>query len=226
VKRGLRTSVVVVVVVSAAVTTAVLRSRSAHVATDVARAHNEATTTTPSWNPDVNRMAVVTTVEKVLGSDVGSCGGATEAGGGFINHLSGAEGEAKGQPLPSEIDPSVAFVEIDGLRLTNSNRKLWGRGDGDATTNAVDPNQPDIENPYMKSIHLELSRHWGTIRLLDGTIQGPFLHPYPAQTVWPPAGALVDVQGFVRWDAAHVSERGHSCSGWELHPVSTWRLHQ
>src|SRR5215213_1270889 len=107
---------------------------------DEGNAEPQATTTTVSWNPDVNRLAVVTTVEQILGDQVGSCGGATERGGGFINHLTGTEGEIQGQPIPAEVDPNIAFVEIDGLKLTATNRKPWADGDdGDATTNAIDP---------------------------------------------------------------------------------------
>jgi hypothetical protein len=182
--------------------------------------------TRPSWNPDVHRRAVLTSIERVIGNQVGTCGGGTWEGGGFANHLNGSEGADAGQPIPTEIAPSTAFVELDGIRLEGSNRQAWGAGDdGDATTNASDPGRPDIKSIYMKGIHLELSRQWGTIELPSGKIRGPFLHPYRRQTVWPSPGTLVDVQGFVRWDHAHVEEAGHYCSGWEIHPVSAWRLH-
>jgi hypothetical protein len=174
----------------------------------------------------VNRTPVITTIPFIIGSQVGSCGGANEAGGGFPNHLKGTEGSVPGQPIPSEIPSSIAFVQVNGVRLESTGRKLWGAGDGDATTNASDPGRADIGNIYMKGIHLEVSRQWGPIRLADGSIRGPFLKPYPAQTVWPPAGTLVDVQGFVRWDALHTLSTFHYCSGWEIHPVSAWRLHQ
>jgi hypothetical protein len=182
--------------------------------------------TTSSWNPHVTRTPVLTTVEHVIGSQVASCGGASEPGGGFPNHLKGTEGATPGQPIPSEIPANAAFVEIDGLRLESTNRKPWGSGsDGDATTNATDPNRADISSTYMKGIHLEVSRHWGTISTPSGIV-GPFLSPYPEQTEWPAPGTLVDVQGFVRWDALHVLSTSHYCSGWELHPVSAWRLHR
>jgi hypothetical protein len=181
---------------------------------------------TMSWNPNVKRTPQVTTIPFIIGNKVGSCGGATEAGGGFPNHLKGTEGAAPGQPIPSEIPSSIAFVQINGVRLEGTNRKLWGVGDGDATTNSSDPNRPDIGNIFMKGIHLELSRYWGTIQRSDGSIQGPFLDPYPGQTVWPAPGRLVDVQGFVRWDALHTTANGHYCSGWEIHPVSAWRRHR
>jgi hypothetical protein len=179
-----------------------------------------------SWNPYVNRTPVITTIPFIIGNQVGSCGGASEEGGGFPNYLDGTEGLTPGQPIPSEIPSDMAFVQVNGVRLESTNRKLWGVGDGDATTNSSDPDRTDISNIFMKGIHLELSRRWGTIRLSDGTIQGPFLDPYPGQTVWPAPGTLVDVQGFVRWDALHDTSTGHYCSGWEIHPVSAWRLHQ
>ena len=182
--------------------------------------------TRPSWNPDVHRRAVLASIERVIGNQVGTCGGATEEGGGFPNHLNGSEGAAPGQPLPTEIPASTAFVELDGIRLEGSNRQAWGGGiDGDATTNASDPRRADIKSTDMKGIHLELSRYWGTVKLPSGKIRRPFLHPYPQQTVWPPPGTLVDVQGFIRWDRDHTEEAGHYCSGWEIHPVSAWRLH-
>jgi hypothetical protein len=180
-----------------------------------------------SWNPHVDRTPVVTTIPFIIGNQLASCGGASEDGGGFPNHLDGTEGAAQGQPIPSEIPSDIAFVQVNGVRLEGTNRKPWGGGsDGDATTNSSDPDRPDISNIFMKGIHLELSRHWGTIELADGSIQGPFLDPYPAQTVWPAPGTLVDVQGFVRWDALHDTANGHYCSGWEIHPVSAWRLHR
>jgi hypothetical protein len=181
--------------------------------------------TTSSWNPYVTRTPVLATVEHVIGSQAASCGGASEAGGGFPNHLKGTEGATPGQPLPSEIPANAAFVEIDGLRIESTGRKPWGSGDGDATTNATDPTRSDISSTYMKGIHLEVSRYWGT-RSTPSGIAGPFLSPYPGQTVWPAPGTLVDVQGFVRWDALHVLSTSHYCSGWELHPVSAWRLHR
>jgi len=85
-----------------------------------------------------------------------------------------------------------------------------GINDGDGVDSLVDPRAG-------VSLHSEISRAWGTIEMPDGSIRGPFLDPYPAQTVWPPAGTHLDVQGFVRWDVHN--------GWWELHPVSAWRIH-
>jgi PKD repeat protein len=37
---------------------------------------------------------------------------------------------------------------------------------------------------------------------------------------------LIDFQGFVYWDNNNVNSAGHSFSGWELHPLTGWRIHQ
>jgi hypothetical protein len=36
--------------------------------------------------------------------------------------------------------------------------------------------------------------------------------------------SLIDVQGFVSWDPDHLTESDHSFSGWELHPLTAWRI--
>src|SRR5207245_7825788 len=36
--------------------------------------------------------------------------------------------------------------------------------------------------------------------------------------------SLIDIQGFVFWDADHVNESYHNCAGWEIHPVTAWRI--
>jgi hypothetical protein len=163
--------------------------------------------TTGSWNPYVNGWSVVqTTVAELEGNG-------TEAGGGFPNHLTDdyPKSLTPGQPIPSEIPSSAALVEIDNLTTTPITQPYGaGIGDGDGVDNLVDP-------ATGLKLHSEISREWGTIKLADGTIRGPFLDPYPAQTVWPAAGTHIDVQGFVSWD-------DHN-GWWELHPVSAWRIH-
>ena len=36
----------------------------------------------------------------------------------------------------------------------------------------------------------------------------------------------LDVQGFVYWDPNHLSEQSHEFSGWEIHPLTAWRVHR
>lgn len=162
---------------------------------------------TKSWNPYVTRWPVVrTTVAQLEGNG-------TEAGGGFPHHLGDhyPQSLVPGQPIPSEIPGSATLVEIDNLTTTPVDQPFRsGIGDGDGVDNLVDP------NTGLK-LHAEISSAWGTIKMPDGKIRGPFLDPYPAQGIWPAAGTHVDVQGFVRWD-------DHN-GWWELHPVTAWRLH-
>jgi hypothetical protein len=168
---------------------------------------DNATATAGSWNPHVTRWVVKpTTIAFLEGNE-------TESGGGFPNHLTDfyPKSLTPGQPIPSEIPDGVALVEIDDIETTPVSQPFGGGiGDGDGVDNLVDPRNG-------LRLHAEISREWGTIRMPDGSIRGPFLYPYPAQTVWPAAGKRIDVQGFVRWDTHN--------SWWELHPVSSWRIH-
>lgn len=53
-----------------------------------------------------------------------------------------------------------------------------------------------------------------------------------------PLHTPIDIQGYIYWDIPHVSEGvplnsapsgyvlGHYETGWEIHPVSAWRLHR
>lgn len=181
----------------------VLASNSASASVD----NSSPTSGTGSWNPYVTAWSVVpTTIADLKGNG-------TEAGGGFPNHLTDdyPKSLTPGQPIPSEIPSSVALVEIDDVTTTPISQPFGaGVGDGDGVDNLVDP-RSGLE------LHAEISRAWGTIQLSDGSIRGPFLDPYPAQTVWPAAGTHIDVQGFVRWD-------DHN-GWWELHPVTAWRIH-
>jgi hypothetical protein len=188
-------------------------SNGKELASNIATASVDNSTTTGgggfgSWNPYVTRWPVVQTTVAQLEGD------GTEAGGGFPNHLTDdyPKSVTPGQPIPSEIPSSAALVEIDNLTTTPVDQPFGvaGVGDGDGVDNLVDPGTG-------QKLHAEISREWGTIKLGDGTIRGPFLEPYPAQTVWPAAGTHIDVQGFVRWD-------DHN-GWWELHPVSAWRVH-
>ena len=38
--------------------------------------------------------------------------------------------------------------------------------------------------------------------------------------------ATYDIQGFVFWDPSWLNQSWHSFSGWELHPLTAWRIHQ
>src|SRR3989454_941385 len=40
------------------------------------------------------------------------------------------------------------------------------------------------------------------------------------------SSSVIDVQGFVYWDADNTNQQWHSFSGWEIHAVTGWRFHQ
>jgi hypothetical protein len=62
---------------------------------------------------------------------------------------------------------------------------------------------------YLHKIHVEIDMYWNASKTAPRMI---------------PTGTLIDVQGFVYWDPNHVTDAGHSYSGWELHPFTAWRI--
>jgi hypothetical protein len=159
-----------------------------------------------SWNPHVACKAVKTTLPALLGAQVSALGGALEAGGAFQPHLRGDTQRHLPQP-PCILGTEPTFVQIDGLVVGRD----WGKSsDGDYTGTLADPGAPSITNAFMKAIHTEIDGTWVKAGVAPA-------HP-------PAAGTKIDVQGFVYWDPGHVGERFHNFSGWEIHPLSAWRL--
>jgi hypothetical protein len=143
----------------------------------------------------------------VLGSNVGLGGGAIESGGAFQPHLRGNAQRHLLNP-PCTLGDEPTFVEIDGLVVGMDWEQV--RTDGDYTGTLADPSRSDIKNAYMKAIHAEIDGKWSRA----GVAPPPL----------PPPGTTVDVQGFVYWDPGHAHELFHNFSGWELHPLSAWRI--
>jgi hypothetical protein len=141
----------------------------------------------------------------VIGSRRSPLGGATEPGGVLQPHLTGASRRALDLPCLTR-GATPTFVEIHGVQITADS---GSPPDGDRVFNVTDPRRLDLSEP-MRSMHLEI----------EGTWRAAGVAP---STVIPPLGSLVDVQGFVYWDAEHTDEQWHSFSGWELHPLAAWR---
>jgi hypothetical protein len=163
-------------------------------------------TSLTSWSAHTRCKPVRTTIPELLGSQEGPEHGATEAGGRFQPHL---RGEAQQHLLnpPCKVGNTPTFVEIDDVFISRAPNRS---GDGDDSTNVTQANRPDITNPYLKMLHIEI----------DGT----WIRANVAPPLWPTAlGTRLDVQGFVFWDPAHVHDAWHGYSGWELHPVAAWR---
>jgi hypothetical protein len=162
-------------------------------------------TTLTSWSPHVHCTPVRTTIPEILGSEENPQHGATEVGGRFQPHLRGGGQQHLLDP-PCEIGGTPTFVEVDDVIITRAPNRS---SDGDDSTNLTQADRPDISNPYMKTLHVEIDGTW-----ISADVAPP---------LWPTElGTRIDVQGFVFWDPAHVNDAWHQYSGWELHPIAAW----
>jgi hypothetical protein len=170
-------------------------------------AHFEPAPPLSSWSPHTSCTATLTTLPTLLGAKAGPYRGALESGGAFQPHLRGNAQRHLLDP-PCSLGNESTFVQINGLVVGPD----WERvlSDGDYTGTLADPARPDIKNVYMKAIHAEIDATWSRANV--------------APPVLPPPGTKIDVQGFVYWDPGHERERFHNFSGWELHPLSAWRI--
>ncbi len=141
----------------------------------------------------------------------------------------------------------AAFVEIDGLGRGpvsyNDCRTSYDMVNGgsslppghwcDSSQNLFDPSMvPSYSGSCTSAadptcwgrIHTEFDGDWlaagycGTGTVCDN-------NTLAQQTTSGSATTLIDVQGYVFWDAFHTNETWHSFSGWELHPLTAWRIH-
>jgi len=136
------------------------------------------------------------------------------------------------------------FVEIDGVKrggITNEDCTSTfdavngGTSNGgsycDSTFNSYDPTiVPNYSTSCSSStdptcygrIHSEIDHDWkaaqycGPSTTCDDAALG-------SQTT---SSTLIDFQGFIYWDPGNLNQQWHSFSGWEIHPLTAWRLHQ
>jgi hypothetical protein len=96
------------------------------------------------------------------------------------------------------------------MTLTISNPAYWANG-----------NQP---TPGIHRMHVEIDRGWQAyaVDTQDPSWDAVNGHVTLRNLAY---GTLIDLQGFVYWDPAHLTEAFHNYSGFELHPVTAWRLH-
>lgn len=162
-------------------------------------------------------VPVVTTIANVLGNQTNSQGGATFAGGGF----------RPGIPFKRDTAPqclvknNATLVEIRNVVMITPPKiedcALYPNGNFcDTTFNLADPayvNSSTCPLCYLHRIHIEIDQSWES-----------------AGTAWPNpnftkiGSSLINVQGFVYWDPDHLDAQWHSYSGWELHPLVSWKL--
>ncbi len=165
----------------------------------------------PSWNPAVTCTALLTSIEGVIGSQPNANGGATYGGGGFTP---GIPNKRSTSP-PCTVNGNTTFVEIHGIQMLTTTYTIedcaqYPNGNFcDTTFNARDPKCTNSD-VYLCQMHMEIDQAWKSAGIAP---QNP-----------PVTTQLLDVQGFVFWDDRHLNNSWHSFSGWEIHPISAWRL--
>jgi PKD repeat protein len=138
------------------------------------------------------------------------------------------------------------FVEIDNVKRasavfedsstsydpTNGGGSYGGAIVNDFTFNIYDPAVVSNYGTSCKSasdptcygrIHLEIDRDWQAAKYCGS---GTSCDPSTLSSQTTSGVTLIDFQGFVYWDNNNVNSAGHSFSGWELHPLTGWRIHQ
>src|SRR2546425_8098867 len=99
---------------------------------------------------------------------------------------------------------------------------------GDTTFNIFTPGYGICKSTNttgcMHAMHAEIDRDWKAAGYC-----GPntVCDVYP-MAVGPVSSAVnktrIDVQGFIYWDPDHANDASHSFSGWEIHPLTAWRI--
>jgi hypothetical protein len=136
------------------------------------------------------------------------------------------------------------FVEIDGVkRVSLVNEDCTGSYDAvnggssnggsycDSTFNFYDPvvlpnystSCTSASDPTCYGrIHSEIDHDWKAAKYCGAstTCDDAALN---SQTT---TSTLIDFQGFLYWDPGNLNQAWHSFSGWEIHPLTGWRVHQ
>src|SRR5438105_361559 len=136
------------------------------------------------------------------------------------------------------------FVEIDGVkRASLVNEDCTGTYDAvngggsnggsycDSTFNFYDPAVlPNYSTSCTSTsdptcygrIHSEIDHDWKAAKYCGAstTCDDAALN---SQTT---TSSLIDFQGFIYWDPGNLNQAWHSFSGWEIHPLTGWRVHQ
>jgi PKD repeat protein len=197
-----------------------------------------------SWNNAVACNPTETSIENTIGSvsierSVGnsSTTGADYSGGGF--ELAGSMAYGSNPTLwpfsKRSLSPQClvkgtpSFVELHNVTLyftpfvanfdcrtsydaSNGGTMFPNRRDCDyilGVANASYASPPVCVPCYMHRIYGEVDGDWNASGV------APMI---------PPAGKMIDVQGFVYWDPGVVNSTQHNYSGWELHPFTSWRF--
>src|SRR5712691_7972192 len=137
----------------------------------------------------------------------------------------------------------AVFVEIDGVKRESiANEDCTGIYDAinggtsnggsycDSTFNIYDPAVVPNDLTACTSstdptcygrIHTEIDHDWKAAHYCGTgtTCDNSTLATQTAAT-----STLIDIQGFVYWDPSNLNQQWHSFNGWEIHPLTGWRL--
>jgi len=117
------------------------------------------------------------------------------------------------RPFPNNPDPFDA----------NKNPKPSANAWGDTTFSIFNPVLNPNNCPSTSRMHCEIDGDWSAFAVDSGNPNWDAWQGHVALRDLA-FGTLIDLQGFVFWDPEHTTECFHSFSGWELHPVTAWRV--
>jgi len=186
-----------------------------------------------SWNKHVSARPVRATIPGILGPTIDAMDGATRVGGWHggtsladRRHWVGKKvvrgaDQKRLVPPPAQVAGVPVFVEVHNVEIVwrYDNGGVPGT-DHDTSANACMVGRP---RGNLTCIHVEIDGQWKA--------RGWAPRDFPLHTP-------IDIQGYIYWDIPHVSEGvplnsapsgyvlGHYETGWEIHPVSAWRLHR
>jgi len=132
-----------------------------------------------------------------------------------------------------------AFVQINGVQRSYRDEQNWNTTFQQINGGTAYPNGPQSDSTFniltpgystcdstnttgcMHTLQAEIDHDWK-----GAAYCGPFTACDNNTLVSETAAykSLIDVQGFVFWDPDHLTDAGHSFSGWELHPLTAWRI--
>jgi len=186
-----------------------------------------------SWNKHVKERPVRATISEILGTTINTMDGATRAGGwhggkSLADHrrwagkklVSGVD-QKRLVPPPAEVAGVPVLVEVDNAEIV----AMYDNGHVPGTDHDTSANACMVGRPRsnLTCIHIGIDGRWKA----RGWAPPDF-----------PMHIPIDIQGYIYWDDPHPSEgvplnsapshyvQGHYETGWEIHPVSAWRLHR
>jgi hypothetical protein len=134
------------------------------------------------------------------------------------------------------------FVEIDGIErgsiATEDSAGSYDPTNGgtshpttyDTTFNIFDPSfvssyssscSSSTDKTCYGRMHAEIDHDWKAAGYCGS---GTVCDESALASKTSSSSTKLDIQGFVYWDPGHLTEGWHSFNGWEIHPVTGWRL--